>query len=107
MTTTTGLDLLATADQHARSLITGGAAVTLGQWEAFDDTLFRLLNTLVGPRQLGGHDPGTTRTLITDPPGLPSTDPARPLPDLQLQHRRPASRRTTRPDSPSDYEKVT
>jgi hypothetical protein len=76
VTTTTALELLATADQHARSLITGGAPVTLGQWETFDDTLFRLLNTLVGPRQLGGHDPGTTRTLITTLQAYPQ--PIRP-----------------------------
>ena len=76
MTTTTALELLATADQHARSLITGGVAVTLGQWETFDDTLFRLLHTLVGPRQLAGHDPGTTRTLITTLQAYPQ--PIRP-----------------------------
>ena len=52
-------------------------AVTLGQWEAFDDTLFRLLHTLVGPRQLAaGHDPGTTRTLITTLQAYPQ--PIRP-----------------------------
>ncbi len=66
MTTTTAMELLAVADQRARDLIASGTAITLAQWETFDDTLYRALHIMVGPgRKLTGSDPAITRAVIT------------------------------------------
>jgi len=66
VTNTTAAELLAVADRRARDLIASNATITLAQWEAFDDTLYRALHLIVGPgRKLTGCDPGITRAVIT------------------------------------------
>lgn len=66
MTTTTAAEILAVADRRTRDLIASDTSITLAQWEAFDDTLYRALHIIVGPgRQLSGSDRGITRAVIT------------------------------------------
>jgi len=78
VTTTTAAELLAVADRRARDLIASDATITLAQWEAFDDTLYRALHLMVGPgRQLTGSDPGITRAVITTFKAYPQ--PIRPV----------------------------
>jgi hypothetical protein len=58
--------LLAVADRRARALITSDDPVTLAQWEAFDDTVYRLLHTLVGPgRQVTPREDSVGRDILT------------------------------------------
>ena len=65
ITITTAAEILAVADRRARDLIASDAAITLAQWEAFDDTLYRALHIIVGPgRRLSGSDEGITRRVI-------------------------------------------
>ncbi len=78
MTNTTAAELLAVADRRARDLIASNATITLAQWEAFDDTLYRALHLIVGPgRKLTGCDPGITRAVITTFKAYPQ--PIRPV----------------------------
>jgi len=78
VTTATAAELLAVADRRARVLIASDAAITLAQWEAFDDTLYRALHVMVGPgRQLTGSDPGITRAVIATFKAYPQ--PLRPV----------------------------
>ena len=66
MSTPTAAALLAVADRRARNLITSEDPVTLAQWEAFDDTLYRLLHTLVGPgRQITPREDSVSRDILT------------------------------------------
>ena len=66
MSTPTPAALLAVADHRARNLITSEDPVTLAEWEAFDDTLYRLLHTLVGPgRRAIPSEAGVGRDILT------------------------------------------
>ncbi|MEP6650878.1 MAG: hypothetical protein ABJA74_13365 [Lapillicoccus sp.] len=66
MSTPTPAALLAVADRRARNLITSDDPATLRQWEAFDDTLYRLLHALVGPgRQTTPREDSISRDILT------------------------------------------